>query len=78
MIGVDLDVAAGEIHALVGLNGAGKSTLMRLALDMLRPVSGSVEVLRQPLARASQTTWAHVGHLVGPPAPTASWRSART
>ena len=44
---VDLSVARGEIHALVGLNGAGKSTLMKLVVGMLRPQSGTIEVLGQ-------------------------------
>ena len=42
--GVDLTVAPGGIHALVGLNGAGKSTLMRLLLGMLRPDTGEVRL----------------------------------
>ncbi len=39
-----LDVARGEIHALVGENGAGKSTLMRVLSGLYAPNGGSVEV----------------------------------
>ncbi len=41
--GVDLDLTAGEIHALVGENGAGKSTLAAIAFGELHPDAGSVE-----------------------------------
>jgi simple sugar transport system ATP-binding protein len=40
----DLDVASGEIHALVGENGAGKSTLMRVLSGMYAPDAGTMEV----------------------------------
>ena len=61
---IDLDVEAGEIHALVGLNGAGKSTLMRLLLGMLRPDRGSITINGRDLLHAR---WARVGHLVENP-----------
>lgn len=62
--GIDLDVAPGEIHALVGLNGAGKTTLMRLLLGMLRPDTGSVQIDGSALDHAP---WERVGHLVETP-----------
>ena len=42
--GVDFDVDAGEIHAVVGENGAGKSTLIRILGGVWRPDRGTIRV----------------------------------
>jgi ribose transport system ATP-binding protein len=42
--GVDFDVRAGEVHALLGENGAGKSTLVRILSGEIAPSDGTVAV----------------------------------
>jgi osmoprotectant transport system ATP-binding protein len=42
--GVDLDVAPGEVLALVGRSGAGKSTILKLINRLLLPTGGTVSV----------------------------------
>ena len=43
-----IDVAAGELVALVGPNGAGKTTFLTLAAGLLEPSSGAVLAAGQP------------------------------
>jgi ribose transport system ATP-binding protein len=50
---VDLELAAGEIHALVGENGSGKSTLVKVIAGTLVPDAGAVHVGGQELLRPS-------------------------
>ena len=42
LLGVDIDIGAGEIVTLIGPNGAGKTTLVRLLLGLDSPDRGSI------------------------------------
>ncbi|GAA1711214.1 ABC transporter ATP-binding protein [Brachybacterium phenoliresistens] len=64
---LDLAVEEGAVHALLGMNGAGKTTLLRLALGMLRPDAGRVEILGHDVAAAPAAVLREVGQMVGRP-----------
>jgi NitT/TauT family transport system ATP-binding protein len=47
--GLSIDVAPGEVVALIGANGSGKSTFLRVAAGLLRPDRGSVTLGGEPI-----------------------------
>src|SRR6266576_5990828 len=65
---LNLEVNRGEIMGFLGPNGAGKTTTIRMALGLIAPTAGSVEVLGQDVASHKSHILPRVGALVETPA----------
>ena len=65
--GLDLTVAAGQVHGLVGPNGAGKTTLLRILFGLVAPDAGTVSLLGHEPAEAGERPTEGVGGFVEEP-----------
>jgi len=65
---LNLEVRRGEIFGFLGPNGAGKTTTIRMALGLIAPTSGSVEILGLDVATQRANVLPRVGALVETPA----------
>jgi len=65
---LNLEVRRGEILGFLGPNGAGKTTTIRMALGLIAPTSGSVEILGLDVAAQRANVLPRVGALVETPA----------
>src|SRR5512133_2635407 len=54
LLGVDLEVGAAELVAIVGSSGSGKSTLLHLLGGLDSATSGEVSILGQPMQSLSE------------------------
>ncbi len=62
---VTLEVQHGERLGFLGPNGAGKTTFIRCAVGLLRPTSGSVQIMGHDMARDPMAALAQVGYVPG-------------
>lgn len=60
---LDLHVPTGSIYGFLGPNGSGKTTTIRLILGLLRPLSGRITVLGDPMPAEHARILARVGYV---------------
>ncbi|MCX7747850.1 MAG: ATP-binding cassette domain-containing protein [Clostridia bacterium] len=62
---VSFEVKKGEIFGLLGENGAGKTTTLRILATMLKPTSGTAEILGFDVVKNPEKVRLHIGILFG-------------
>ncbi|TMC39409.1 MAG: ABC transporter ATP-binding protein [Chloroflexi bacterium] len=65
---LDLEIGHAELFGFLGPNGAGKTTTIRMALGLIAPTSGAVEILGHDVRKHRAEVLPRVGALVESPA----------
>jgi ABC-2 type transport system ATP-binding protein len=60
---VNLQLEAGDIFGLIGKNGSGKTTLIRMLATVLKPTSGTAQILGYDISRKPQKIKGLIGYL---------------
>jgi ABC-2 type transport system ATP-binding protein len=64
---IDLDVRTGDVYGFLGPNGAGKTTTLRMALGLITPSEGSVELFgRDPMREGARALQGVAGFVEAP------------
>ena len=64
---IDLNVRAGDVYGFLGPNGAGKTTTLRMALGLITPTEGVVELFgRDPMRDGARALEGVAGFVEGP------------
>ncbi len=64
---IDLNVRAGDVYGFLGPNGAGKTTTLRMALGLIAPTEGAVELFgRDPLRQGAKALDGVAGFVEAP------------
>jgi ABC-2 type transport system ATP-binding protein len=64
---IDLNVRAGDVYGFLGPNGAGKTTTLRMALGLIMPTEGKVELFgRDPMRDGARALEGVAGFVEGP------------
>ena len=65
---LDIRIKEGDIYGFLGPNGAGKSTTMKMLLGLVKPTSGTIEIMGKPFNEKNlRDILASVGSLIESP-----------